>query len=228
MWTGSRLKPYLLCSLHDFQKVNHFPRSYELMRKDLLYKNIQRMQQAHGVKNVHIVPQTFVLPSEYQVFCSYFIKDKGPWIIKAVASSRGRGIYLVSNPNQIPMDENILVSRYINNLLLIDDFKFDVRLYVLVTSYDPLTIYLYEEGLASCNDPEVEDYGNKWSMSVMLRYLKQEGKDTTLLMSQVEDLVIKAVPSAELQIATACKMFVPHSNNCFGKTVCHILVCFPG
>ncbi|XP_041703589.2 tubulin polyglutamylase TTLL5 isoform X1 [Coregonus clupeaformis] len=249
MWTGSHLKPYLLRSLQDFQKVNHFPRSYELTRKDRLYKNIQRMQQAHGFKNFHIIPQTFVLPSEYQEFCSYFVKDQGPWIIKPVASSRGRGIYLVSNPNQIPMDENILVSRYINNPLLIDDFKFDVRLYVLVTSYDPLTIYLYEEGLArfatvkydcgtkniknqfmhltnysvnkkssdyvSCDDPEVEDYGNKWSMSAMLRYLKQEGKDTTLLMSQVEDLVIKAVLSAELQIATACKMFVPHRNNCF-------------
>jgi hypothetical protein len=33
--------------------------------------------------------------------------------------------------------------------------------------------------LFSCDDPEVEDYGNKWSMSAMLRYLKQEGKDTT-------------------------------------------------
>lgn len=31
----------------------------------------------------------------------------------------------------------------------------------------------------SCDDPEVEDYGNKWSMSAVLRYLKQEGKDTT-------------------------------------------------
>lgn len=249
MWTGSHLKPYLMRSLQDFQKVNHFPRSYELTRKDRLYKNIQRMQQAHGLKNFHIVPQTFVLPSEYQEFCSSFAKDKGPWIIKPVASSRGRGIYLVSNPNQIPLDENILVSRYINNPLLIDDFKFDVRLYVLVTSYDPLAIYLYEEGLArfatvkydravkniknqfmhltnysvnkkssdyvSCDDPEVEDYGNKWSMSAMLRYLKQEGRDTTLLMSQVEDLIIKAVLSAELQIATACKMFVPHRTNCF-------------
>ncbi|XP_035271338.1 tubulin polyglutamylase TTLL5 isoform X1 [Anguilla anguilla] len=249
MWTGSHLKPYLLRNLQDFQKVNHFPRSYELTRKDRLYKNIQRMQQMHGFKNFHIVPQTFVLPSEFQEFCSYFSKDRGPWIIKPVASSRGRGIYLVSSPNQIPLDENILVSRYISNPLLIDDFKFDVRLYVLVTSYEPLIIYLYEEGLArfatvkydraakniknqfmhltnysvnkksrdyvSCDDPEVEDYGNKWSMSAILRYLKQEGKDTALLMGQVEDLVIKAVLSAELQIATACKMFVPHRTNCF-------------
>lgn len=45
-------------------------RSYELTRKDRLYKNIQRMQQTHGFKNFNIVPQTFVLPSEYQEFCS--------------------------------------------------------------------------------------------------------------------------------------------------------------
>ncbi|XP_077395098.1 tubulin polyglutamylase TTLL5 isoform X2 [Festucalex cinctus] len=249
MWTGAHLKPYLLRSLQDFQKVNHFPRSYELTRKDRLYKNIQRMQEAFGFKNFHIVPQTFVLPSEYQEFCTYYAKDKGPWIIKPVASSRGRGIYLVSSPNQISVDENILVSRYIHNPLLIDDFKFDVRLYVLVTSYDPLLIYVYEEGLArfatvkydrtakniknnfmhltnysvnkkssfyvSCDDPEVEDYGNKWSMSAVLRYLREEGKDTTRLMRQVEDVIIKAVLSAQMQISTACKTFVPHETNCF-------------
>lgn len=29
-----------------------------------------------------------------------------------------------------------------------------------------------------CDDPEVEDYGNKWSMSAMLRYLQEAGLDT--------------------------------------------------
>ncbi|XP_042636948.1 tubulin polyglutamylase TTLL5 [Orycteropus afer afer] len=249
MWTGSHLKPFLLRTLSEAQKVNHFPRSYELTRKDRLYKNIIRMQHTHGFKAFHILPQTFLLPAEYAEFCNSYSKDRGPWIVKPVASSRGRGVYLINNPNQISLEENILVSRYINNPLLIDDFKFDVRLYVLVTSYDPLVVYLYEEGLArfatvrydqgaknirnqfmhltnysvnkksgdyvSCDDPEVEDYGNKWSMSAMLRYLKQEGRDTTALMAHVEDLIIKTVISAELAIATACKTFVPHRSSCF-------------
>lgn len=45
-------------------------RSSELTRKDRLYKNIQRLQKAHGFQNFHIVPHTFVLPAEYQEFCS--------------------------------------------------------------------------------------------------------------------------------------------------------------
>ncbi|NXM80397.1 TTLL5 polyglutamylase, partial [Oenanthe oenanthe] len=249
MWTGSHLKPCLLRTLTDVQKVNHFPRSYELTRKDRLYKNVCRMQLAHGFKTFHILPQTFILPTEYQDFCNTYSKDRGPWIVKPVASSRGRGVYLVNNPNQIVVEDNTLVSRYISNPLLIDDFKFDVRLYVLVTSYDPLVVYLYEEGLArfatvrydqaskniknqfmhltnysvnkksgdyvSCDDPEVEDYGNKWSMSAMLRYLKQEGRDTAALMASVEDLIIKTLVSAELSIASACKSFLSHRGSCF-------------
>ncbi len=50
-------------------------------------------------------------------------------------------------PDQIPQDEHVLVSRYIADPLCIDGHKCDIRLYVAVTSFDPLLIYLYEEGL---------------------------------------------------------------------------------
>jgi len=50
-------------------------------------------------------------------------------------------------PDQIPQDEQVLVSKYIVDPLCIDGHKCDLRVYVLVTSFDPLIIYLYEEGI---------------------------------------------------------------------------------
>ena len=57
----------------------------------------------------------------------------------------------------------------------------------------------------------------------MLRYLKQEGVDTAALMARIEAVIIKSIIAAELPIATACKMFVPHKENCIGKLIMLVL-----
>lgn len=249
LWTGGGMKPFTLRSLLPYQRVNHFPRSYEMTRKDRLYKNVQKMQQEKGMKNFNFIPTTFLLPYEFEDFSAAFQREKGLWIIKPVASSQGKGIFLINHPDQVPLDENLVISRYVDNPLLIDGYKFDVRIYVAVTSYDPLVAYLYEEGLTRfatvkydpnsrtiknsfmhltnysvnkrshryvrCDDPDIEDFGNKWSMSAMLRLLKSEGKDTFTLMMAIEDVVIKTLLSVESQISAACRMFVPTRGNCF-------------
>ncbi len=53
----------------------------------------------------------------------------------------------MNHPSQVPLDEPMVVAKYIDNPLLVNGHKWDLRLYVAVTSYDPLTVYLYEEGL---------------------------------------------------------------------------------
>ena len=61
---------------------------------------------------------------------------------------QGRGIFLTREmPSQIDMSTPLVAQRYIARPLLLDGFKFDLRLYVLVTGCDPLRIFLHEQGL---------------------------------------------------------------------------------
>ncbi|KFB38415.1 AGAP004288-PA-like protein [Anopheles sinensis] len=249
LWTGIHLKPDILRNLAPYQRVNHFPRSYELTRKDRLYKNIERMQHLRGYKHFDIVPQSFLLPQDYKELIAAHNKCRGPWIVKPVASSRGRGIFIVNSPDQISSFEQVVVAKYISDPLCIDGHKCDIRIYVAVTSFDPLIIYIYEEGLVRlatvkydrtaenlwnpcmhlCNysinkyhtdyirssNAGEEDVGHKWTLSALLRHLRSQGCNTEQLMLAIEDLIIKAIFSCTQPIVSACRMFVPHTGNCF-------------
>ena len=54
---------------------------------------------------------------------------------------------MVTKDTSLKNKKDILVSQYIANPHLINNFKYDLRIYVLVTSYDPLRIYMFIEGL---------------------------------------------------------------------------------
>ena len=62
--------------------------------------------------------------------------------MKPAASSCGRGVKVLNSASQIPKKNGVIVSKYIHSHL-INGFKYDLRLYVLVTGFDPLRIYLY-------------------------------------------------------------------------------------
>ena len=167
-WSGGHVKPYTLQGLNEYQKVNHFPRTYEITRKDKLYKNVCKMRQIYGAKHFDFLPRTYMLPHEYNEYYADYVKDKSAlWIVKPNASSRGRGIFLVNHLSQVPMDEACLISRYVSNPLLIDGFKFDMRIYVAVTCFDPLRIYMFHEGLTRFS---TEKY-NKSSRFVNNRFM---------------------------------------------------------
>mmetsp|Transcript_17931 Transcript_17931/g.54859 ORF Transcript_17931/g.54859 Transcript_17931/m.54859 type:complete len:293 (+) Transcript_17931:180-1058(+) len=85
------------------------------------------------------------------------------WIMKPTGKAQGKGIFIINKLAQIkkwstarwasmPLRESYVISRYVNDPLLIGGRKFDLRLYVLVTCYRPLKIYQYRHGFARfCN-----------------------------------------------------------------------------
>lgn len=60
-----------------------------------------------------------------------------------------------------------------------------------------------------------EDVGHKWTFSALLRHLKSQGSDVKELMLNIEDVIVKSIFSCSQSIVSACRMFVPHTNNCF-------------
>jgi len=160
--------------LLSWQRVNHFPEAKQLTRKDLLKRHMVRHQIMHGSNSrvAHLfccLPTTFVLPKEGPVFTEAFHKaaygvecsvtqPKGLnlWIVKPVGQSRGRGIKLVRSARQLAdspggfgtPDDSLVVQRYVTNPMMVQGYKFDLRLYVLVTSFTPLEAWLCQEGFA--------------------------------------------------------------------------------
>lgn len=147
---GKHMKSACYKNLKQSQKVNHFPGTYHIGRKDRLSRNLSRMTMKYGKREFGFVPRTYVLPQDMRLFRQVWEKNGGKekWIIKPPASARGVGIRVVHRWSQIPKKRAVVVQQYLSRPLLIRGAKFDLRLYVLVTSINPLKIYIYPDGLA--------------------------------------------------------------------------------
>lgn len=108
------------------------------------------MQLHFGKKEYGFFPQTYCLPYDNKLLKRAWEDggSKQKWIVKPPASARGIGIKVIHKWNQIPRKKSVIVQKYLGRPYLINDSKFDMRVYVYVSSYDPLRIYVYEDGLA--------------------------------------------------------------------------------
>jgi tubulin polyglutamylase TTLL2 len=70
------------------------------------------------------------------------------WICKPSDLSRGRGIQIINNMDDLKYDQQSVLQKYIHNPLLIRGMKWDMRIYVAIPQMRPMKLYLYKEGLA--------------------------------------------------------------------------------
>ena len=98
------------------------------------------------------MPDSFLLPDEikdHELHMRHFPNQT--FICKPSKGSQGNGISLIKRFVDLPrhaQHTEFLVQRYIENPLLINSKKFDIRLYVVIKGVDPIEAYVCEEGLA--------------------------------------------------------------------------------
>ncbi|XP_052124662.1 tubulin monoglutamylase TTLL4 isoform X2 [Frankliniella occidentalis] len=151
-WTGTwgkHMKSINFKVLKEYQKINHFPGTFQIGRKDRLWRNLFKLMAKFGKKEFGFIPRTYVLPQDSKMLRAAWERSNGKeaWIIKPPASARGTGIKVIHRWGQIPKKRPLVVQKYVDRPYLINGCKFDLRLYILVTSMHPLRIYLYDDGL---------------------------------------------------------------------------------
>ncbi|XP_027000513.1 probable tubulin polyglutamylase TTLL9 isoform X3 [Tachysurus fulvidraco] len=234
--------------MEEHVRICHFRNHYELTRKNLMVKNLKRykkmLEREAGrleAAKCDFFPCTFELPSEYHLFVEEFKRSPGNvWIMKPAARSQGKGIFLFRKLKDIiewkkdrirteeqkdeAQVESHVAQRYIENPYLINGRKFDLRVYVLVTSYLPLKAWLYRDGfarfsntrfsLSSIGDQYVHltnvavqktapDYdpekGCKWQMQQLRRYMTaKHGREAVeALFKDIDNIFIRSIQSVQ-------------------------------
>ena len=173
LWVDVSILPDYFLLVQPWQVINHFPGMVNIARKTRLAQNLQQMQKAFPA-HYNFSPQTYALPKDLTALRSqHFTRDKGRkskhvWIIKPDGGAKGKGIFLTRDLSEIQnaiarSDSQYVAQRYIARPMLIDNKKFDLRLYVLITSCDPLRIYLFRDGLCRLCTVDYDDKAGKKS-----------------------------------------------------------------
>ncbi|KAG2425340.1 hypothetical protein HXX76_013754 [Chlamydomonas incerta] len=161
-----------------FQRLNHFPGMLEICRKGALSKHMARMAARLPSEYRFYPPSLVLPDQLDELLAALrrnkarseqHMQQQGgqgagaqqqpaagpqgitTFILKPSAGTQGRGISLVQYPNQLKDAGDIsscVAQAYLGTPLLLDGYKFDLRVYALVLSVDPLRIHLYDEGLA--------------------------------------------------------------------------------
>lgn len=217
----------IIREMNPNQHYNHFISTFHLGRKDFMYRHYLQFNLLFP-NEYNYIPQTFILPDDASKYTSLAKKNpKIKWIAKPVGLSRGRGVHILQGKSDYKdiytislkkHGHNYLISKYIINPHLINNKKYDLRVYVLITSFSPLKIYMYKQGLVRFASEEYKqsDFDNiyihltnyainsknpstqtniKWSFEQYKEYFMKQ-KDINIyntIMNKIRDIIIKTI-----------------------------------
>ncbi|GFG31355.1 hypothetical protein Cfor_12923 [Coptotermes formosanus] len=203
-----------LRNLEPHQKVNHFPGSgYITQKVDL------------ATSGIPYIPAAFRIPVDVDKLFKYAKMNPESLFVQKSNDHRGISITKVENLNL--KAEGTFVQEYVGRPLLVDGHKFDIGVYTIQTSIDPLRVYIYNGDmiLRFCPekyhpfDPAVldkyvvgDDYLPTWEVPSLQKYyvdlgfsmkeslsayLKDMGKDPNKIWDQIDDALRHAYLKTE-------------------------------
>ena len=242
-------------ALRQNVKINQLPGQWVLGRKDWLARGYQAMKENKKCQHFDFQPRTFLLPltdQDTQQIKDRFEGKSATFIVKPVNWFSGLGIKISNNLEEILLTSGkVVVQEYIERPLLVKKRKFDVRLYLLLTSLDPLELFLYQDGIVSICSEEYSSEADtqlsktahltnysvnkthpsfclkdhRWSLSHLRRELEQEqGVDWGPVWERTKEVCLNTVISGLSQMREEFQRAgVKSQYNCFKLFGCDIL-----
>jgi tubulin monoglycylase TTLL15 len=174
------------------------------------------------------IPAAFKLPLQKDEFKEY--AEKNPQKSFVVKHHQHRHIK-IKKIDEINLNDNMtFIQEFIENPLLVDGHKFDIGVYTVITSIDPLRVYIYYGDILFRYCPEKyypfdpnnvdkyivgDDYLPTWEVPSLAKYfktlgygmkgsfdayLKNQGKNPQIIWDQVEDAIRTALLNKEPSI----------------------------
>jgi tubulin polyglutamylase TTLL5 len=222
-WYTGMPDPEFFSQVGPERKINHIPGNNALTVKSRLYRSlmdlrdrVERQQKSgkHLTDRLAFVPRVFSMPEDYHAFQQAALDNPDKrWLLKPKNAARGKGIQLVGDPADVPMESSWMVQEYLENPHTMHGRKYVLRLYVLVSSVSPFRVYLYHQGFAKLasmpydeenannpysylTNPDVNALNLDADVPVEFvdfeRYrawLREQGHDDEALFAKIEDMV---------------------------------------
>nr|XP_003705194.2 PREDICTED: tubulin polyglutamylase TTLL6 isoform X1 [Megachile rotundata] len=213
-----------LNKLQAHQRVNHFPGCGYITNKVDLSTTEGR----------YILP-AFKIPEQQDEFLEYAKKYPEKMFVEKSNDHRGISVKNVDNINITATGS--FVQEFIQRPFLVDGYKFDIGVYTVITSVDPLRVYVYkgdalfrfcpikyypfqpdvldkyvvgDDYLPIWNVPSLKRYYNelKFSMKDSFdAYVKTQGKNPEKVWHSIHEAINEIILSKEGYIKEAMKRF---------------------
>ena len=254
LWPLGMPVPSVYARLREGQHVSRLPGIGVLTRKELLAKTVERGRRllaARGIDVLPFVPETYLMPDELAALRARAEEDPAArWIQKPRSAARGVGIRVLADLDEIETGSNWLAQRYLDRPHLIDGRKYTLRWYVAVTSLDPLTVLVLDDGftklasrsfslsgkdfadkLRHLTNPEIQAANADVAVSqdnltrpAYARLLRSQGHDPDELFARIETLIAVTVGAARDALARSAWRATRNPAGCFELLGLDVLV----